>query len=123
MARAAFKSNHNFFRKKAMSTTSTIFSQEEIGDLIELPEDAIVSGSDPFDVLTPSSAIWSVRRPEDFGANMSKAGIFHAYSTGQVGAVEAFYALVNYDLINWDDLMWMLSVQHRTARIIDGGAE
>ncbi len=89
--------------------------------LLPLTEDDILPGSDPFDTLTPSDAIWRVRRPEDFDANMSKAAIFHAYAAGHVGAVEAFHALVNHDLIDWDNLVWMLSVHHRTGQIIDGG--
>lgn len=101
-------------------TPSTVTLQDLSEDFLPmdlLPEDII---ADPFDVLSPADEIWNGRPRESFDANMSRAGIFHCFSTGKIGAVEAFRALEAYELVDYDTLMDVLMIHHRTVQIIEG---
>lgn len=106
-----------------MSTTSTIFSQEEIGDLIELPEDAIIESSDPFNSLTPSSPLWLQKRVDSYQETVTKTAIVLAWGKKRISSVEALNSLLEYGLLDPDSLMFFVATQHRCAAIIEGSGE
>ena len=103
-----------------MSTTSTIFSQEEI---LELPEDFIIEGSDPFDTLTPSSPLWLQKRVDSYQETVTKSAIVLAWGKKRISSVEALNSLLEYGLLDPDSLMFFVATQHRCAKIIDGSGE
>ena len=101
--------------------TDTRATAQELFDEPWLPEVAdIVPGSDVFDRVTPTEPFWRDPQRSTLDENMSMNAILLKWEMGSVGAYEAFQAMEANGLVCWDTLLFMISVQHRTRKIIDG---